>query len=209
MDPAEPVTSTLTSQVLAAGPPRLVVLGDVWFDDQDAATGTSRALMREHHAVVGAVAVAPDGSWLASAGWNGTVRIWDTATWQQSAILTGHRPSITKRTHSVRGIAAAPDGTWLASAGSDGTTRVWDTATWRQHLKLTDPAVTTLAVAPDGHTLATAGHTGEIRLWDPSTGRPHAMMRVDGGVRARTWSPTGDRLVVGGAAGLYRFTITP
>ena len=34
--------------------------------------------------------MAPDGSWLATGSWDGTVRIWDVATGQERAILTGH-----------------------------------------------------------------------------------------------------------------------
>ncbi|RGA04578.1 hypothetical protein DI270_012790 [Microbispora triticiradicis] len=166
----------------------------------DVETGVRQALMYEHR-VVCAVVVAPDGTWLATGGWDDTVRIWDATTWRQRAILTGH-------TNWVDGLAIAPDGTWLASVSRDDTTRIWETTTWRQHLRLTDPAATALAVAPDGRTLATAGHTGEIKLWDPSTGHSRAMMRVDGGVRACAWSPTGNHLVVGGTAGLYQFTMT-
>ena len=68
------------------------------------------------------MAIAPDGTWLASAGDDGTVRIWDPATGQQRAVLTGH-------TGAVTAVAIAPDGTWLASAGDDGTVRIWDPAT--------------------------------------------------------------------------------
>jgi WD40 repeat protein len=40
-----------------------------------------------HTSVVAAVAVAPDGSWLASGGWDGTVRIWDAANGHARALM--------------------------------------------------------------------------------------------------------------------------
>ena len=75
-----------------------------------------------HTRPVAAVAVAPDGSWLASGGQDGTVRIWDVATGRERAILDGH-------TSVVTAVAVAPDGSWLASGGDDGTVRIWDVAT--------------------------------------------------------------------------------
>ena len=77
-----------------------------------------------------AVAIAPDGTWLASAGADGSVRIWDPATGQLRAALTGHAGP-------VRAVAIAPDGTWLASGGDDGSVRIWDPATGEQRAALT------------------------------------------------------------------------
>jgi WD domain, G-beta repeat len=58
------------------------------------------------------VAIVPDGSWLASGGDDGSVRIWDAGTGAVRATLTGH-------TDRVREVAIAPDGSWLASASND------------------------------------------------------------------------------------------
>jgi WD40 repeat protein len=71
------------------------------------------------------VAIAPDGSWLAIGGADGKLRIWDTATWQQRAVLADHL-------HGISAVAVAPDGNWLASGGADGELRIWDTATRQQ-----------------------------------------------------------------------------
>jgi hypothetical protein len=78
-----------------------------------------RRVLTGHTREVRALAVAPDGSWLASAGDDQTVRIWDPATGQERHALTGH-------TGEVTALAVAPDGSWLASASDDQTVRIWD-----------------------------------------------------------------------------------
>ena len=72
------------------------------------------------------MAVAPDGSWLASGGSDGTVRIWDAATGRERAALKGQANG---PLGTVEAVAVAPDGSWLASGGRDGTVRIWDAAT--------------------------------------------------------------------------------
>jgi WD40 repeat protein len=77
--------------------------------------------------MVMAVAVAPDGSGLASSGADGTVRIWDAATGRQRATAVGH----TSHIKMVTALAVAPDGSWLASSGADGEVGIWDVTTGR------------------------------------------------------------------------------
>jgi WD40 repeat protein len=66
-----------------------------------------------------ALAVAPDGSWLAAGAADGTVRIWDVARHKLVTLFAAHRGP-------VRALAMFPDGTHLASGGADGLVRVWD-----------------------------------------------------------------------------------
>jgi WD40 repeat protein len=57
---------------------------------------------------------------LASAGGDGTVRLWDPITGnQRGPPLEGHEGP-------VYGVAFSPDGTQLASAGADRTVRLWN-----------------------------------------------------------------------------------
>ncbi|MEV7122143.1 AAA family ATPase, partial [Kitasatospora griseola] len=129
-----------------------------------------------HHGGVNGVVVfaGSDGAArLATAGNDGTVRVWNPATGlQEGDPLTGHEGG-------VNGVVvfAAPDGAArLATAGRDRTVRVWNPAIGLQEGEpLTGHATGVRAVgvfaAPDGTArLATGGFDGMVRIWNPATG---------------------------------------
>ncbi|MEU4536142.1 WD40 repeat domain-containing protein [Streptosporangium sp. NPDC023825] len=113
----------------------------------------------------------PDGRlFLATASFDGIVRIWDGHTATLLHTLTAH-------TGPVNSVAWAtlPDGhALLATASFDGTARIWDghTATLLHTLTAHTDAVHSVAWAtlPDGHALlATASIDGTARIWDGHT----------------------------------------
>ena len=104
-----------------------------------------------------ALAVAPDGSWLASAdsgpyGGGGEVRIWDPHTGQARHTLTGH-------TRGVTALAVAPDGSWLASVSDDATVRIWRVSGRRCAVSLRT-GQPLRDVVSDGRRVAVAGGRG-------------------------------------------------
>jgi WD40 repeat protein len=103
-----------------------------------------------------------DGKTLASAGWDNTVRLWDTATQLPlGEPLEGH-------IRSINSVAFSPDGKMLVSGSDDNTVRLWDVFT--RHA-LGDPltehndSVTVVSFSPDGKLLMSSAGDGTVRLW--------------------------------------------
>src|SRR6202167_3943601 len=74
------------------------------------ATDPLQQILTGHTGGVRSVAVTADGTTALSGGGDGTVRVWDLATGQLRATLTGHI--------SVSSVATAPDGATMVSGGS-------------------------------------------------------------------------------------------
>ena len=78
-----------------------------------------------HTGAVHDVAYSPDGTRIATAGADGTARIFDAGTGKELASLAG-------RHAMVYAAAFSPDGAQIATAGFDGTARIWDAESGRQ-----------------------------------------------------------------------------
>jgi WD40 repeat protein len=79
------------------------------------------------------LAFSPDGTRLAVACRDNTLRLIDVATRQEVVELRGH-------TQYVHAVAWSPDGTRLVSGSGDGTVRIWDSLSVQERARLGAPA---------------------------------------------------------------------
>src|SRR5262249_19583947 len=133
----------------------------------DTTTWQELRRLQGHKGEVPAVAFGPDGR-LASASWDGTIKVWEANTGKELLTLTGHQGQL----YSVAWNPA--DGRLLASVGEkDATLRIWDTLTGQEkhRLQAGQGALYGVAWSRDGQMLATTGAQGSVKLWEATTGQ--------------------------------------
>jgi WD40 repeat protein len=201
-----------TSALLAAAAWRIAPTPEARHRMLDAAARPSRAVLYGHHSPVTELAFSPDGSVIATGSDDGTVRLWDTATRQQTGAPIVHPREECSR--GVNAVAFSPDGKALVTA-CFGRVRFWDTSTQRElgiSLNNQDP-ISAIALSPTGRTLATASINGTIRLWDVADRRQRGDAMAVGrsgsqsdsrqrrlmAVNAVAFSPDGTRLATANA----------
>ena len=112
-----------------------------------------------HSGPIVALAVSPDGKWLASASWDHSVRLWPLDGGGAPRVLQGNAMN-------VNGVAFSPDGSDLVSAGYDTTLRIWQLAGGGVTVRNLPTPLNSVAIAPDGE-IVTAGADGKVYFLSP------------------------------------------
>lgn len=172
----------------------LVLLIPSALDAQENATARPELeLQMGHNGVVSAVAFAPDGAILASAGGD-RIKLWNFPAGSMRLSLRGPAAIINS-------VAFSPDGTLLAGGSDDNGVYLWDVRSGRLLAKLVGhtSGVGPVAFSPDGRRLASASWES-VRLWDVVT--RNAIATLDGNrgkSHVLAFSPRGRLLASGGA----------
>lgn len=112
----------------------------------------------------------PEGKYIASSSYDGTVRLWSALSGMPVLTLEGHE-------NFVSGLAFSRRTSLLASTSFDKTVRLWrKRAVELPQLVGHTEAIHSLAYSPDGTRIASGGWDRTVRIWDAAGGRQlHAL----------------------------------
>ncbi len=139
-----------------------------------------------HTFPVRSVSFSPDGDWLASASYDGTLKLWAL----KDDGISQHQ-TLEEHNGKVWGVSVSADGKWLASGSDDKTVKLWEIkdkeVLLRQTLKDHSKKVLSVTISQDGKWLA-SGNSGnsessesKINLWKlKDTGEAEFIQTLDG-----------------------------
>ncbi|MDB5312772.1 MAG: repeat protein [Gemmataceae bacterium] len=170
-----------------------------------------------HAGPVYAAAYSPDGTRLASASGDGTVKVWDLGNGRELVTYRGHAEQPddptkgTTNVLAVGGVAFQPKGKLAASVGG-AQVHLWDPETGKQvkvlaKVEKPDQPLKCVGFSPDGKTVAVGGDDGILRVYDVESGKTTFTAQTrNARIEKVAYSPNGKLIGVadsGGNAAVY------
>ncbi len=152
------------------------------------------SVVLDHGSPLHALAMSPSGDFIATAGTDGVVKLWDGHTGALRARFVGH-------SGVIDGLGFSPSSQHLISAGHDRTVRLWDVRTEQNVAVLRghSNSVFTAAFAPSGAEAVTASYDKTARIWDVRSGTPVAILQGHTRpIASAVFSPDGTRIATAG-----------
>jgi WD40 repeat protein len=107
------------------------------------------------------LAVSPDGGTLISGSTDGSIRFWDLAKGEETAVVKNEGVAICS-------LAFAPDGKTIASGENDGAVRIWDVASHKQkgEAKSITHHADCVRFSLNGKLLVVSGYCKDVLVYD-------------------------------------------
>ena len=173
----------------------------------DVAARKLKFTLSGHKAGVMGLAWSPDGTIVASGGWDCRLILWDATSGKLLRQLETS-PKDEPKTETVVALAFSMDGKRLISGSFDTCIRHWDVASGAEVKDLLHNAsgwVSDVVVLPSGKSYVTADYSGAVTLWDIDTANRIRTMMCGNFCDTVAVSPDGKTLVSGNRDNAVRF----
>jgi dipeptidyl aminopeptidase/acylaminoacyl peptidase len=168
----------------------------VWKFGEKGMNPTEVKRFTDHSDWINAIAISPNGKFLATGSGDNLINIYNTKTWEKVNTIKGHTSRVN--------VLAFPDkdSDLIGSASLDGTARLWQVPDGDQEklYKADGDKFMAMAFSPDGKMIAAGGSDQKILIWLVKKEKVlKEMSGLEGQVSSLAFSPDGTSL----AAGLY------
>lgn len=160
-------------------------------------TGELDATLTGEKNFISDISFSPDGKWLAGAGSDNNIRLWNVAEFASKKsscyVLEGHKAN-------VGSIVFSPDSKILASASLDGTLRLWKIrntgkASFLKEMAKHTDGVRCVCWASNGAFIASGGIDGKILLWNSEGDYLGLIANTGAPVLSLAFSESGNKLL--------------
>ena len=126
-----------------------------------------------HKELVVSVSFSSDSKLLASASYDGTIKLWDVETGEKKAAFSEH-------TGKIQCVSFSPDGKLLASVSEDKIIKIWDATTGRTKASLSGHMgnIRCVSFGPDGKLLTSVSEDKIIKIWDVIRGTEKNSIKI-------------------------------
>ncbi len=167
----------------------------------DITTGTQRMPLRGHSDTVSRITFSPDGTMLASTGYDEGPILWHVATAKPIKTLS-------EQAGSTGYLIFSPDSKTLYTTSYGSKIQAWNIADEHANYTIYTDSLSCIALSPDGKTIASGGFKG-LHLWDAETGTHKAELAGHvWGIRTIAFSPDGTKIASGKTNELFIWETT-